>query len=613
MATAKAKPKKKHRLAGKKMEGADMIIQVLADEGVDTIFGYSGGAILPTYDAVFNFNRGRKKADQVQLVVPANEQGAGFMAAGYSRASNRVGVCLVTSGPGATNCVTPIRDCMADSIPMVMLAGQVPRPAIGTDAFQEAPIFNIMSACAKHVFLVKKEDELEATIRSAFDIARSGRPGPVVVDIPKDVQQHIGIFQGEGLLEFRGFDQRKAAREERKMTKAHADEFFRMLKQSKRPLVYAGGGVINSGASDSLRKFCKKFKLPTVTTLMGIGSVDTTDDLCMHMLGMHGTAYANYAVEDCDFLIAVGSRFDDRVAGQVDKFAPNTVNIAHIDIDAAEIGKVKSVTWSHNADADRTLKELLRFGKDVKSSYVPWHKHVKALKKKHCLNFNRKSPLLQPAEVLEEMNTISKGNAFVTTGVGQHQMFAAQYIDYKHPRTWLTSGSMGTMGFGLPAAVGAQMANPGALVVDVDGDGSLRMNIGEMETLTTYDIPVKILLLNNKCDGMVRQWQAMMYEERFSGTDKALHKKDFVMAAKADGFEYAVRVSKRKDLKKAMKEFLAFKGPALLEVMTDKDAMIFPMVGPGKGYKEMEVGDYIVPRESSEEVEITGIGETSMF
>lgn len=614
---AKAKPKKtapkKHPLTGTTMEGAEMILQVLADEGVDTIFGYSGGAILPTYDAVFNYNEGKKKKDHIRLVVPANEQGAGFMAAGYSRASGRVGVALVTSGPGATNCVTPIRDSMADSVPMVMICGQVPRAAIGTDAFQEAPIFNIMSACAKHVFLVKNEEDLEATVRSAFDIARSGRPGPVVIDVPKDVQQHFGIFKGEGLLEFRGFDQRKKVGEDRKLDKKNADKFFRMLKQSKRPLVYAGGGVIMGEAAKELRAFTKKFKLPAVTTLMGIGSVDTTDELSMHMLGMHGTAYANYAVEDCDFLISIGARFDDRVAGKVQEFAPNAKNIAHIDIDAAEIGKVKAVTWSQNAPAKRTLAELTKHGGNFKADYSAWHKHLKALKKKHCLNFDRKSPLIQPAEVLEEMNKITKGKAIVSTGVGQHQMFAAQYIDYKEPRLWLTSGSMGTMGFGLPAAIGAQLGCPDAIVIDVDGDGSIRMNIGELETMTTYDVPVKVLLLNNLGDGMVRQWQTMMYAERYSGTDKSLHKKDFIMSAQSDGFEYAVRVSERKDLKKALKEFIAFKGPAFLEVMTDQDSMIYPMVGPGKGYKEMQTGPFIVPRETDEVVKVTGTGDTSMF
>ncbi|MDK1022464.1 MAG: biosynthetic-type acetolactate synthase large subunit [Candidatus Hydrogenedentes bacterium] len=611
-AQAKEKPGKTHQLAGKLMQGADMILQVLADEGVDTIFGYSGGAILPTYDAIFKYNEARPKEEQIQLVVPANEQGAGFMAAGYSRASGKVGVCIVTSGPGATNSVTPVRDSMADSVPMVVITGQVARAAIGTDAFQEAPIFNIMSACAKHVFLVKDEDELEATIRSAFDIARSGRPGPVVIDIPKDVQQHVGTFKGEGLLEFRGFDQRKIARETRKLSKKNVKDFFRILGGSSRPLIYAGGGIINSNASEALREFSNTFGIPAVTTLMGIGSIDTTSRLSMHMLGMHGTAYANYAVEDCDFLIAIGSRFDDRVAGNVAEFAPNTKNIAHIDIDAAEINKVVGVTWSHNADAGRTLRELLEAGADFKKDFTHWVDHLQELKKRHCLNFNRESDLIQPQEVLEELNKITKGDAIISTGVGQHQMWAAQYIDFHRPRSFLTSGSMGTMGFGLPAAIGAQFAYPDKLVIDVDGDGSIRMNIGEMETVTTYGLPVKILLLNNLGDGMVRQWQTLMFDERYSGTDKSLHKKNFVKAAKADGYEFARRVTDRKDLKETLVEFTAFDGPAFLEVMVDPYALVMPMVGPGKGYKDMVVGDYMTHR-GTPSTEPSGVQDPSAF
>jgi len=609
--TGTGKPTR-HPLAGKQMEGSDMIIQVLADEGVDTIFGYSGGAILPTYDAIFKWNASHAPKEQMNLIVPANEQGAGFMAAGYSRASGRVGVCLVTSGPGATNCVTPIRDSMADSVPMVMISGQVPRAAIGTDAFQEAPIFNIMSHCAKHVFLVQDETELEGTIRSAFDIARSGRPGPVVIDIPKDVQQWVGPFRGEGLLEFRGFDQRKLAREERTLTTERAAQFFRILGTSERPLVYAGGGVIAGNAAEELRAFCDRFGIPVVTTLMGIGALDTTDDKCLHMLGMHGTAYANYAVEDCDFLIAVGSRFDDRVAGKVTEFAPNATNIAHIDIDAAEIGKVKAVTWSHNAHARRTLSELIEYGGDFEKSFKPWTDHVLELKKNHPLNFKRDGDEIQPQEVIEELNKVTNGEAIVSTGVGQHQMWAAQYCQFRHARSWLTSGSMGTMGFGLPAAIGAQLACPDRVVIDIDGDGSIRMNLGELETLTTYGIPVKVLLLNNLGDGMVRQWQTLMFEERYSGTDKSLHKKDFIRAAEADGFPFARRITRREEIPEAVKAFVEFDGPAFLEVMIDMYAMVFPMVGPGKGYKDMLVGDFIKPRELPSP-KATDTGDTSMF
>ncbi len=611
MATAKSL--NAHPLAGKTMTGAEMIVQVLADEGVDTIFGYSGGAILPTYDAIFKYNDTRKANEQIRLVVPANEQGAGFMAAGYARASGKVGVFLVTSGPGATNGVTPIRDCMADSIPVVLICGQVPRAAIGSDAFQEAPIFNIMTACAKHVFLVEDESKLEATVRSAFDIARSGRPGPVVIDVPKDVQQWIGEFQGEGLVDFRGFEHRKSASNATTISRAKAQDFFAMLRQSQRPLIYAGGGVINSGAAKTLREFAERYSIPAVTTLLGIGSIDTTKPYAMHMLGMHGTAYANYAVEDCDFLIAIGSRFDDRVAGKAAEFAPNAKNIAHIDIDAAEIGKVKAVTWSHNGDAKKALEELLNHGKDVRTNFAPWLKHLSAMKEKHRLNFDRETNLIQPQEVIEILNGVTKGQAIISTGVGQHQMWAAQYFDFVNPRSWLTSGSMGTMGFGLPAAIGAQFACPERIVIDVDGDGSLRMNLGELETCTTYGVPVKVLLLNNLGDGMVRQWQTHMFEKRYSGTDKSLHKKDFIKAAEADGFEFAKRVTQRRELPELLRAFVDFKGPAFLEVMIDQNAEVWPAVWPGKGYKEMSVGKYIVPREGGSLDASAGAPSTAMF
>lgn len=586
-----------HPLAGKEMTGADMIIQVLADEGVDTIFGYSGGAILPTYDAIFRYNAAHDgKDDQIRLIVPANEQGAGFMAAGYARASGKVGCLLVTSGPGATNCVTPIRDCTADSIPVVMISGQVPRAAIGSDAFQEAPVYNIMSACAKHVFLVSKEDELEATIRTAFEIARSGRPGPVVIDVPKDVQNAVGIFKGEGRLNFRGYEKRMSELLEARITKEDAAEFFRMLGECSRPLIYAGGGVINSNAAEELRAFSQRFNIPVVTTLMGIGSVDTTEPLALHMLGMHGTAYANYAVEDCDFLFAVGARFDDRVAGKVKDFAPKARYIAHVDIDAAEIGKVKGAHWSHVGDARWALRELMEKGKGFQKDYGAWTKHVMRLKEQHALNYNRATEAIQPQQIIEELNTITKGEAIVCTGVGQHQMWAAQYFQIRHARSFITSGSMGTMGFGLPAAVGAQLAQPGRVVIDVDGDGSLRMNLGELETLTTYNIPVKVLLLNNLGDGMVRQWQTLYFGDRFSGSDKSLHKKDFVKAAEADGFGFAKRLTDKADVRRVLEEFVKYDGPAFLEVMIDPNAHVYPMVGPGMGYKEMITGDFIPAR-----------------
>jgi len=599
---AQLKPKP-HPLAGKRMTGAEMIVQVLAQEGVDTIFGYTGGAILPTYDAIFRYNAEREscRSEQIQLIVPANEQGAGFMAAGYARASGKVGVFIVTSGPGATNSLTPIRDSMADSVPVVLICGQVARNAIGTDAFQEAPVFNFMSSCAKHVFLVEEPEELESTIRTAFEIARSGRPGPVVVDVPKDVQNWEGIYKGEGLVHFRGYENRMKILTQARVSPKDCASFFELLEKSERPLICAGGGVISGNAAAQLREFSRMFQIPVVTTLMGIGSVDTTDRLSLHMLGMHGMAYANYAVLDCDFLIAVGARFDDRVAGKVQEFAPKARYVAHIDIDAAEIGKVKSVTWSHVGPAREALIDLMQAGKNFRKDFSGWIAHVENLKKEHSRNYNRDSEAIQPPYVLECLNEIVRGEAIVSTGVGQHQMWAAQYLDFKYPRSLLTSGSMGTMGFGLPAAIGAQVAFPDRLVIDIDGDGSMRMNLGELETATTYNLPIKILVLNNLGDGMVRQWQRLYFGKRFSGSDKSLRRKDFVKTAEADGFRFAKRITDKATVKETLKQFIEFDGPAFLEVMIDPEACVYPMIGPGMGYDAMITGDFIVARDPAQD------------
>jgi acetolactate synthase-1/2/3 large subunit len=617
METAAAQAIATPSMAGTVMSGADMIVQILVEQEVETLFGYSGGAILPAYDAIFRYNETHRQngKDPVNLVVPANEQGAGFMAAGYARASGKVGAFLVTSGPGATNCVTPVRDCMADSVPVVMISGQVPVSAVGTDAFQEAPIANIMGSCAKHVFLVVKPELLESTLRTAFELARTGRPGPVVVDIPKDIQNWIGVFRGEGTLPMRGYRRRLEIAAANTMTDDQCHRFFEILGRSERPLLYVGGGVISGDASATLREFVARFGVPVVTTLMGIGAVDTQDPLCLHMLGMHGTAYANYAVEDCDVVIAVGARFDDRVAGRPDLFAPNARVIMHIDIDGAEIGKVKSAQWHHVGDAKETLQRLLAYGETFHRSFERWHRHIAGLKRHHTMNYDRQSPLIQPYYVLEELNKLVEGNAIFATGVGQHQMWAAQYLHMAHPRTWLTSGSMGTMGFGLPAAIGAQLARPDMLVFDIDGDGSLRMNLGELETVTTYSLPVKVLLLNNLGDGMVRQWQKTFFKHRFAASDKSLHRKDFVKAAEADGFAFSKRISNKQDVPRILAEFVAFKGPAFLEVMIDPDAGVYPMVGPGQGYKQMICGDFITARETpaKREAEVDPFAGTDMF
>ena len=603
-----------HPRAGQSMSGAEIIVQVLADEGVDTIFGYSGGAILPTYDAIFRHNDQQSKltagARPMPLIVPANEQGAGFMAAGYARASGKVGVCVVTSGPGATNTVTPVRDCAADSIPIVVICGQVGTSAIGTDAFQEAPVSNIMGAVAKHCFLVTDPAKLEATVRTAFEIARSGRPGPVVIDIPKDVQNWTGTYQGSGLLPVRGYHARMQALRERTLADEHAAKFFQMLGEATRPLIYAGGGVIHSEAAAELRAFAHEFGIPVVTTLMGIGTYDTTEPLSLHMLGMHGTAFANYAVDDCDFLLCLGARFDDRVAGVPSKFARNAKRIAHMDVDASEINKVKRVQWSHVGLLRPALAKLRLQGKAAgfKRDWTPWHAHVAELKRRHAMNYDRDSELIQPYYVIEEINRLTRGEAVIATGVGQHQMWAAQYFDFREPRLWLTSGSMGTMGFGLPAAIGAQFARRDKLVIDIDGDASIRMNLGELETVTTYDLPIKVVVLNNFGDGMVKQWQKLFFKGRLSASDKSLHKKDFVRAAQADGYRYAVRLDRKEDVPRVIEEFIRFDGPAFLEVIIDPDAGVYPMVGPGQSYDAMITGDFI-PSRSSAEAPVPGASE----
>ncbi len=599
-----------HARAGASMTGAEMLVQVLVDEGTDIVFGYSGGAILPIYDAVFCHNQEHDGA--MPLIVPANEQGAAFMAAGYARASGRVGVALVTSGPGATNTVTPVRDCMADSVPIVVICGQVPTGAIGTDAFQEAPVPSIMGAVAKHVFLVTDPEKLEATVRTAFEIARTGRPGPVVLDIPKDVQNWKGVFHGSGRLPIPGYRQRMNRIRAAKVPEAACAMLFEALAAANRPLIYAGGGVINAGAAPALRDFVEEFQIPVVTTLMGIGAVNTTDRLSMRMLGMHGAAYANYAVDDCDLLLAIGARFDDRVAGNPPKFAANAKFIAHFDIDGSEINKVKRVDWSHVGLVPDALATLADYGRRIpfKRDWSAWHAHCDELRAKYAMNYDRDSALIQPHYVIEEINRLTRGDALITTGVGQHQMWAAQYFDFRSPRLWLTSGSMGTMGFGLPAAIGAQFADRGRLVIDVDGDASIRMNIGELETVTTYDLPIKIVVLNNCGDGMVKQWQKLFFKGRLSASDKSLHKKDFVKAALADGFKHVVRLERKVDAARIIEEFVRYPGPAFLEVMIDPDAGVYPMVGPGQAYDEMITGDHIASRTK---VTITPPGASEMF
>ena len=592
--------------------GSEIIVQVLADQGVETIFGYSGGAILPTYDEVFKYNE-KNQDKPMPLIVPSNEQGAGFMASGYARSSGKPGIVMVTSGPGATNTVTPVRDAMADSIPMIVICGQVSRQSIGSDAFQEAPITSVMGSVAKHVFLVTEEKKLASTLNAAFEIAVSGRPGPVVVDIPKDIQ--TAMIPDDDLEEtnISAYRERILIIKNDRLCSEKIDSFFYHLENAKKPLIYSGGGVVSANASNELRRFINHFKIPAVSTLMGLGGLDTQNEFSLHMLGMHGTPFANYAVQESDFLIAIGSRFDDRVAGVPDKFAPKAKVIAHFDVDPSEINKVKDSAWSHLGVLPLALNDLVDHANknDLKFDFEDWKNHTQELKSNYPLNFNRESELIQPEQVIESINKITKGNAIVTTGVGQHQMWAAQYFDFTEPRLWLTSGSMGTMGFGIPAAIGAQFAHPDKIVIDIDGDGSIRMNIGDLETITNYDLPVKVLLLNNSGDGMVKQWQKLYYGGRLSASDKTLHTKDFVMSAKSDGFEFAERLTDRASVEDTIERFINFEKAAFLEVIIDPDAMVFPMIGPGMSYDQMITGPFMEGKDPDPEID--GIDPKSMF
>jgi acetolactate synthase-1/2/3 large subunit len=435
-------------------------------------------------------------------------------------------------------------------------------------------------------------------MRTAFEIARTGRPGPVVIDVPKDVQNWQGTFQGEGYLPIPGYRQRLADVETNKLSDARCAEFFAMLAEAKRPLIYAGGGVINGNAASALSSFAATFKIPVATTLMGLGAFDSTHPLSLHMLGMHGTASANYAVDDCDLLIALGARFDDRVAAVPDKFARKAKRVLHFDIDPSEIHKVKKADWHHVGLLGDALEELVAHGRRTAftADFGAWHAAIAELKSTYRLNYDRDSKLIQPQYVMEMMNRITQGEAIISTGVGQHQMWAAQYCDFRQPRLWMTSGSMGTMGFGLPAAIGAQIARPDKLVIDVDGDASIRMNLGELETVTTYGLPIKIVVLNNFGDGMVMQWQRLFFKGRLSASDKSLRKKDFVKTAQADGFGYAKRLDDKQAVPKVLEEFLSYRGPAFLEVLIDPEAGVYPMVGPGLSYFEMITGDFIPNR-----------------
>ncbi len=549
--------------------GARTLIEALQREGVDTIFGYPGGVVLPIYDELYD--------SSIRHILVRHEQAAAHAADGYARASGRVGVCLATSGPGACNLVTGIATAYMDSIPIVALTGQVPTGLLGNDAFQESDITGITMPITKHNYLVKDADDLDHVIREAFYIAQTGRPGPVLIDLPKDVTTGEVKSSGAapGKVSLRGYQPTYQGHVRQ------IDRALDLIARAERPLVYAGGGVVLSGASAELIEFVETAAIPVTTTLMGLGAVPGDHPLCLGMLGMHGTQSANYAVTECDLLIAVGVRFDDRVTGKIETFAPNA-EIVHIDIDPAEIGKNKKVDVPIVGDVKAVLQALLR-RMQKHGNTANWVARVNAWKAQYPLAY-RDDDRLRPQYIIRELSDILKGEGIITSEVGQNQMWTALHYCFKKPRTWITSGGLGTMGYGFPAAIGAHFARPDVPVVDVAGDGSFQMNIQELGTVAHYNIPVKVVILNNMYLGMVRQWQELFYDRRYSYTE--LPPVDFVRIANAYGVD-GIRVEEKDGVREALEAALAADGPFVLDFRIEREENVFPMVPAGAAINEM--------------------------
>ncbi|NBR88564.1 MAG: acetolactate synthase 3 large subunit [Rhodobacteraceae bacterium] len=567
----------------RQMTGAKMVVQALKDQGVDTVFGYPGGAVLPIYDEIFLQN-------DIKHVLVRHEQGAVHMAEGYARSTGKPGVALVTSGPGATNAVTGLTDALMDSIPIVVLTGQVPTFMIGSDAFQEADTVGITRPCTKHNWLVKDTDALAPTLHEAFHVATSGRPGPVLIDIPKDVQFATGTYQAP----VKGGTKRYQPQ-----VKGDLDaitELVAALETAKRPVFYTGGGVINSGkaASQLLRELVDATGIPITSTLMGLGSYPASGANWLGMLGMHGLYEANLAMHGCDLLINIGARFDDRITGRLDAFSPHSKK-AHIDIDPSSINKVVRVDIPIVGDVGHVLEDLLKVwksrGRKVnREAIAKWWTQINEWKKVNCLAYTASEKTIKPQYALQRLEELTKGmDRYIATEVGQHQMWAAQYLGFEDPNRWMTSGGLGTMGYGLPASIGVQVAHPEALVINVAGEASWLMNMQEMGTAVQYRAPVKQFILNNERLGMVRQWQQLLHGERYSQSwSESLP--DFVKLAEAFGCKGA-KVDDPKDLDDAIMEMIKYEGPYILDVLVEKHENCFPMIPSGKAHNEMLLGD----------------------
>ena len=568
------------------MTGAEMVVRALRDQGVDHVFGYPGGAVLPIYDALFH-------ESALTHVLVRHEQGAVHAAEGYARSSGKVGCVLVTSGPGATNAVTGLADAMMDSIPLVCITGQVPTHLIGTDAFQECDTVGITRHCTKHNYLVKSIEDLPRILHEAFFVASHGRPGPVVIDLPKDIQFKSGLYERPGDNQHKTY--RPAVEGDALKIRAAIE----MMARAKRPIFYTGGGVINAGprASAALRELARLTGFPVTSTLMGLGAFPASDPAFLGMLGMHGTYEANHAMHDCDAMIAIGARFDDRITGRLDAFSPGSKKI-HVDIDPSSVSKNVKADIGIVGDCAHVLEEMLRVWKSTspevdRPALKEWWRSIEGWRARDCLAYRPSSEVIKPQYAIQRLYELTKGReTYVTTEVGQHQMWAAQYFKFDEPNRWMTSGGLGTMGYGLPAAIGTQLAHPGALVIDIAGEASILMNIQEMSTAVQYRLPVKIFILNNEYMGMVRQWQELLHGGRYSQSySESLP--DFVKLADAYG-GVGMRCQDPAKLDDAIGEMLAVKDrPVIFDCLVDKTENCFPMIPSGKAHNEMILNDYL--------------------
>lgn len=579
------------------MTGADIVLQALADQGVEHIFGYPGGAVLPIYDALFD-------RDEIQHILVRHEQGAAHAAEGYARSTGKVGVLLVTSGPGATNAVTGLTDALLDSIPIVCITGQVATHLIGNDAFQECDTVGITRPCTKHNYLVKDVNDLARIMHEAFYVASNGRPGPVVVDIPKDIQFASGTYIGPKKIVHKTY--RPALKGESQSIR----EAVELLKNAKKPLFYTGGGVINSGsnACKLLRQLVNKTGVPITSTLMGLGAFPASDKQWLGMLGMHGTYEANWAMHDCDVMFCVGARFDDRITGRLDAFAPHSKKV-HIDIDASSINKTVKVDVPIVGDVGHVLEEMNRIWKTSaaqidKSALKSWWSEIDTWRDKKSLGYENSTKTIMPQFAIQRLYELTKDkDAYITTEVGQHQMWAAQYYGFEEPNRWMTSGGLGTMGYGLPAALGVQVAHPNSLVIDIAGEASVQMTMQEMSTAVQHDLPIKIFILNNEYMGMVRQWQQLLHGGRYSHSySEALP--DFVKLAEAFG-AVGIRADKPDELDNAILEMIKVNKPVLFDCRVEKLANCFPMIPSGEAHNNMllasDVDDSVLDDAISEE------------